>query len=54
MADRRKTIGYGPLRANMNETVLLVLITEQGENRNQHEEQRNIFCFSHGFARCWT
>ena len=40
----------GPLRANIDETVLLVLITEQGENRNQCEEQRNIFCFSHGFA----
>ena len=38
------------LRANIDETVLLVLITEQGENRNQCEEQRNIFCFSHGFA----
>jgi len=39
-----------PLRANIDETVLLVLITEQGENRNQCEEQRNIFGFSHGFA----
>ena len=38
------------LRANIDETVLLVLITEQGENRNQCEEQRNIFGFSHGFA----
>jgi hypothetical protein len=38
------------LRANIDETVLLALITEQGENRNQCEEQRNIFGFSHGFA----
>ena len=38
------------LRANIDETVLLVVITEQGENRNQCEEQRNIFGFSHGFA----
>jgi hypothetical protein len=43
-----------PLRANMDETDLLVVITEQGENRNPCEEQRNIFgfsCFSPGFAR---
>ena len=39
------------LRANIDETVLPVVITEQGENRNQCEEQRNIFDFSHGFAR---
>jgi hypothetical protein len=42
------------LRANMDETDLLVVITEQGENRNPCEEQRNIFgfsCFSPGFAR---
>jgi hypothetical protein len=39
-----------PLRANIDETVLLVLITEQGENGNQCEEQRNSFDFSHGFA----
>ena len=49
--DRRR-----PLRANIDETVLLVVITEQGENRNQCEEQRNIFGlsgFPHGFAcRC--
>ena len=32
-----------PLRANIDETVLPVVITEQGENRNQCEEQRNIF-----------
>jgi hypothetical protein len=43
-------ISQPPLRANIDETVLLVLITEQGENRNQCEEQRNIFGFSHGFA----
>ena len=44
----------GALRANMDETDLLVVITEQGENRNPCEEQRNIFgfsCFSPGFAR---
>ena len=43
-----------PLRANMDETDLLVVITEQGENRNPCEEQRNIFghsSFPHGFAR---
>jgi hypothetical protein len=42
------------LRANMDETDLLVVITEQGENRNPCEEQRNIFGpsgFPHGFAR---
>jgi len=38
------------LRANIDETVLPVVITEQGENRNQFEEQRNIFGFFHGFA----
>jgi hypothetical protein len=44
----------GPLRANMDETDLLVVITEQGENRNPCEEQRNIYgfsSFSPGFAR---
>jgi len=43
-----------PLRANMDETDLLVVITEQGENRNPCEEQRNIFgfySFCPGFAR---
>ena len=39
-----------PLRANIDETVLPVVITEQGENRNQCEEQRNFLGFSHGFA----
>ena len=39
-----------PLRANMDETVLPVIISEQGENRDQCEEQQNIFGFSHGFA----
>src|ERR1017187_5356004 len=29
----------------MDETVLLVVITEQGENSNQYEKQRNIFGF---------
>jgi hypothetical protein len=38
------------LRANIDETVLPVIITEQGENRNQCEEQRYVFDFSHGFA----
>jgi hypothetical protein len=42
--------GISALRANIDETVLLVLITEQGENGNQCEEQRNSFDFSHGFA----
>jgi len=41
-----------PLRANIDETVPPVIITEQGENRNQCEEQRNVFGFSHGFACC--
>jgi hypothetical protein len=40
-----------PLRANIDETVPPVIISEQGENRNQCEEQRNVFGFSHGFAR---
>ena len=39
-----------PLRANIDETVLPVIITERGENRNQCEEQRYVFDFSHGFA----
>jgi hypothetical protein len=38
------------LRANIDETVPPVMITEQGENRNQCEEQRNVFGFSYGFA----
>src|ERR1039458_4658476 len=38
------------LRANIDETVLLVVITEQGENRNQCEEQRNLFGFPNRFA----
>ena len=42
------------LRANIDETVLLVVITEQGENRNQFEEQRNLFGFPHGVARRGT
>ena len=41
---------FPALRANIDETVPPVIITEQGENRNQCEEQRNIFGFSHGFA----
>lgn len=43
-----------PLRANIDETVLLVVITEQGENRNQCEEQWISFGFPHGFARRGT
>jgi hypothetical protein len=39
-----------PLRANIDETVLPVIITEQGENRNRCEEQRNLFGFSYGLA----
>ncbi|HEY3837395.1 MAG TPA: hypothetical protein VGL72_12520 [Bryobacteraceae bacterium] len=39
-----------PLRANIDETVVPVVITEQGENRNQCEEQRYFLGFSHGFA----
>ena len=42
------------LRANIDETVLLVVITEQGENRNQCEEQWISFGFPHGFARRGT
>jgi len=38
------------LRANIDETVPPVIITEQGENRNQCEELRNVVGFSHGFA----
>ena len=38
------------LRANIDETILLVVITEQGENRNQCEKQRNLSGFPHGFA----
>jgi len=38
------------LRANIDETVLPVVITEQGENRNQSEEQWYFPAFSHGFA----
>jgi hypothetical protein len=43
-----------PLRANIDETVLPVVITEQGENRNQCEEQRNLLGFSHGVGRRGT
>jgi hypothetical protein len=42
------------LRANIDETAPPVIITEQGENRNQCEEQRNLFGFPHGFARHGT
>ena len=44
-----RTMGL-PLRANIDETVLPVVITEQGENRNRCEEQRNLFGFSYGLA----
>ena len=44
-------VGWGtPLRANIDETVLLVVITEQGENRNQCEEQRDLCGCAHGWA----
>jgi hypothetical protein len=49
-----QSIRDNALRANIDETVLLVVITEQGENRNQCEEQRNLFGFPHGFARRGT
>jgi len=39
------------LRANINETILPVVITEQGENRNQCEEQWNLFGSCCGVAR---
>jgi hypothetical protein len=39
------------LRANIDETVHLVVITEQGENRHLLEDQRNLFGFPYGFAR---
>ena len=42
----RLSMRIGPLRANIDETVPPVIITEQGENRNQCEEQRNVFGFS--------
>ena len=44
----------GALRANIDETVLLVVITEQGENRSQCEEQWISCGFPHGFARRGT
>lgn len=43
-----------PLRANIDETVLPVIINEQGENRSQCEDQRNLIGFPHGFARRGT
>ena len=46
--------GGKALRANIDETILLVLITEQGENRNQCEKQWISFGFPHGFARGGT
>src|ERR1017187_3334170 len=45
-------VDVGRTIANIDETVLLVVITEQGENRNQCEEQRNLFGFPHGGRRC--
>jgi hypothetical protein len=42
------------LHANIDETVLPVIITEQGENRNQCEDQRNLFGFPHGFTHRGT
>ena len=44
----------GPLRANIDETVLLVVITEQGENRHLLEDQWNLPGFPYGFARRGT
>jgi len=41
---------HQPLRANIDETILLVVITEQGENRNQCEGQWNLSGFPHGVA----
>ena len=38
------------LRAKIDETILLVVITEQGENRDLLEDQRNLFGFPHGFV----
>src|ERR1035437_9527085 len=51
-SDLADLIRVAALRANIDETVLLVVITEQGENRNQCEEQRNLFGFPHGGRRC--
>ena len=48
------TASESALRANIDETVLLVVITEQGENRNQCEEEWISFGFPHGFARRGT
>jgi hypothetical protein len=45
-----KARSVASLRANIDETGLLVVITEQGENRNQCEEQWNLFGFFHAFA----
>jgi len=42
------------LRANIDETVHLVVITEQGENRNQCEEQWISLGFLDDFARRGT
>jgi hypothetical protein len=49
-SERVVLIGLRPLRANIDETVLPVIITEQGEDRIQCEEQQHIFGFPHGFA----
>mgnify|MGYP000922385890 CR=1 FL=1 len=46
--------GKAALRANIDETVPPVIITEQGEYRNQCEDQRNLFGSPRGFARCGT
>jgi len=47
-------VSQGSLRANIDETTPSVVITEQGENRNQSEEQWNRFGFPHGFAHRGT
>ena len=48
--ERRFRRRFDPLRANIAETTLLALITEQGENRNQREKQWIVSGSSHGFA----
>jgi hypothetical protein len=46
----QKIISGQALRANIDETAPPVVITEQGEDRNQCEEQRDLFGSSYGFA----
>jgi hypothetical protein len=49
-----KFSGQAAPRANIDETVLLVVVTEQGENGNRCEQRRNLFGFLHGLARRGT